>query len=111
MLMCNETVTLVQYDEITDAYRCTVLEGVSWHAKTAIVNTAQGVTTANVLKSRIPADRLPEGVTLCKESFLVRGIVAEVKTLDELTGREMFCVTAIGDNRRGHNPHWVVSGA
>ena len=111
MLMCNETVTLVQLDETVDAYRCTVLEGVSWHAKMAIANTANGLTTANVLRARIPVDRLPENVTLRKDDYLVRGIVTGIKTLDDLIEREMFCITAIGDNRRGRNPHWAVSGA
>lgn len=110
MLMCNDTVTLVQLDD-NDEYQCIVIEGVSWYAKTAITNTAQGLTTANVLKSRIPADRLPAGITLHKGDFIVRGEIARVDTLNEIKGREHFAITAIGDNRRGCNPHWTVSGA
>lgn len=109
--MCDETVTLVQYDETTGEYRRTVLEGVSWHAKMAIANTANGLTTANVLRARIPAAHLPENITLRKDDYLVRGTVSKVKTLDDLSEYETFCLTAIGDNRRGRNPHWAVSGA
>ena len=65
MLMCNETVTLVRHIRETDGdrYEGTVLNGVSWHAKSAVTETAKGLTAANVFKCRIPDGLLPNGIT------------------------------------------------
>lgn len=111
MLLCNETVTLVQYDERSETYRCIPLVGVSWYAKIGIVQTANGLSTANVLKSRIPAEIVPEGVAPRQGNYLVRGVLASMARQAELKGREHFKITAVSDNRRGRWQHWAVSGA
>ena len=113
MLMCNETVTLVRHIELTDAdqYECVVVSGASWYAKTAISTASQRLTTANVLKCRIPSGNLPGDKPPRKGDYLVRGVVESVSSPADLKDTVYFAITAVGDNRRGRNPHWLVSGS
>lgn len=113
MLCCDETVTLIQRVEKAedDCYTCTVLEGVSWFAKTSVALTADGARPVNTLRVRIPDGVLPEGVRPQTGDVLVRGAVGPVSGPEDWRGREYFVVSAVGDNRRGGLPHWSVSGA
>lgn len=113
MLMCNEVVTLVRHIKLedTDQYDCVAINGASWYSKTAISSTSTGVTSANVLTSRLPNRLLPDGKRPQKGDYLVRGTVTGVSSPADLKDMEYFRITAIGDNRRGRNPHWLVSGA
>lgn len=111
MLMCEETVTLVHEERTDDgeSYVCTVIQGASWYGKAAMAQTTEGITPQNTYKSRFPATVL---VQPHKGDFLVRGVVEIVKRAPaDLKGREYFCITAVGDNRRGRLQHWTVSGA
>lgn len=113
MLMCNETVTLVRHIKLPDSdrYDCVPVDGASWYAKTAIASTSTGVAAANILKCRISDGLLPPDEPPRRGDYLVRGVITSVSSPADLTGREYFRITAIGDNRRGRNPHWAVSGA
>lgn len=113
MLMCNETVTLVQHIAELDGDRfvCVAVVGASWHGKAQMTVGTQGVSPQNTYQVRIPEDRLPTGVAPCKGDFLVRGVVASVTRPADFAQMEHFQVTAVGDNRRGRNPHWAVRGA
>lgn len=113
VLQCDETVTLVRNLEKDDGggYACTVMRGVSWFAKTAVVVSGDGAKPVNTLKARIPANALPEGTAPQKGDYLVRGALERMERPAELLRREYFQVTAVGDNRRGRFPHWAVSGA
>ncbi len=113
MLMCNDTVTLVRHVKLQDGdrYECITVTGASWYAKTAVVSTAKGLVSGNVLKCRIPDGLLPVGKPPRKDDYMVRGAISHVSSPAGLKGREYFRITAIGDNRRGRNPHWVVSGS
>lgn len=110
MLMCNETVTLVRLDE-NDEYQCTVIEGASWYGKAQITQQQDGFVGGMVVKARIPEEHMPDGVTPEAKDVLARGRVENVNTLQDLKGVEHFKIMAVGDNRRGRNPHWAVSGA
>ena len=110
MLMCSETVTLVRLDE-NDEYQCTVIEGASWYGKAQITQQQDGFVGGMVVKARIPEENMPEGVTPKEKDVLARGRVENVDTLQDLKRVEHFKIMTVGDNRRGRNPHWAVSGA
>lgn len=110
MLMCSETVTLVRLDE-NDEYQCTVIEGASWYGKAQITQQQDGFVGGMVVKVRIPEENMPDGVTPGAKDVLARGRVETVNTLQDLKRVEHFKIMTVGDNRRGRNPHWAVSGA
>lgn len=113
MLMCNETVTLVRHiaEKDGDRYECISIVGASWHGKVQMIVSAQGAAPQNTFKSRIPDERMPTGVTPHKGDWLARGVIASVdRAPAAFANREYFQITAVGDNRRGRFPHWVVSG-
>lgn len=110
MLMCSETVTLVRLDE-NDEYQCTVIEGASWYGKAQITQQQDGFVGGLVVKVRIPEENMPDGVTPGAKDVLARGRVETVNTLQDLKRVEHFKIMTVGDNRRGRNPHWAVSGA
>lgn len=117
MLLCNETVTLVRHnkDKKTDTFTCTVIVGASWYGKSVITAPNQmggnGVSFANVIKVRIPAENMPEGLTIRNGDYLVRGIIASVSGLDDLKEYEYMKAMSVSDNRRGRMQHWTVTGA
>ena len=113
MLACTEIVTLVRHiaGEDDDTYKCVTVEGASWFAKTAIVGNGTRLTTGNVLKCRIPDGLLKDEDAPRTGDYLVRGAIASVRKPADLKGYSHFKVEAVGDNRRGGLPHWVVSGA
>lgn len=114
MRMCDETVTFVHHIRTPDgdSYQCIPISGVSWYAQTAVVPQDKGLKTSNILKCRIPAERLPHARPQTTD-FMVRGIVTEIQKSSDLKacGLEYFTITGVSDNRRGKNPHWAVSGA
>lgn len=113
MLLCNETVTLIQHDKqpCGDVFSCTKIAGASWFAKTAVALEDGGVKAANVVKVRIPEKNLPEGAKLQSGCYLVRGEVKQISGISDLKGREYIKIMTVGDNRRGRLRHWSVTGA
>lgn len=117
MLMCNETVTLVRHSKgkNTDTFTCTAIVGASWYGKSVITAPTQmggnGVSFANVIKVRIPAENMPEGLTIQNGDYLVRGVVAGVSGMDDLKGHEYMKAMSVSNNRRGRMQHWAVTGA
>jgi len=118
MLACTETITVVQYvydkETDTDAYTCTVIEGVSWFGKLVAAVENKGLTGAAKITVRIPEERIPPGVTLKRGDYVARGAIKSVERQADLEGMEHFTVLSVGDNRRSKGKalrHWVVSGA
>lgn len=117
MLACTETITVVQYvydkETDTDAYICILIEGVSWFGKLVAAVENKGLTGAAKITVRIPAERMPSGVTIKRGDCVVRGTVKSVERQADLEGMEHFTVLSVGDNRRSKRKdlrHWVVSG-
>lgn len=114
MLMATETITLVQRvsEDDGEQYKLTVISGVSFYGKTVTVPTEKGAKPQNTYQVRIPADRMPEGITPKPGDFVVHGVALEVTAAPrDLQGYEYFAVTAVSDNRRGRLAHWAVRGA
>lgn len=114
MLLCSETVTLVQAvrGDNGETYACTPVAGASWYGKAVTVPSADGARVQNTYKVRIPADSMPPGVTPRTGDYLVRGAVTQVtRAPADFAAREYFLISAVGDNRRGRLQHWAVSGA
>lgn len=114
MLLCNETVTLVQAVRGKDGetYTCTPLTGASWYGKAVTIPTADGARIQNTYKVRLPAGTMPEGMKPRAGDYLVRGVVAAVtRAPADFAGMEYFLISAVGDNLRGRLRHWAVSGA
>ena len=114
MLMCSETVTLVRLHKGDDGetYTCTAIAEVSWHGKAVTESTTAGAQPKNQYKCRLPAERMPAGITPHKGDYLIRGELGAVtRAPQDFADREYFTITAVGDNRRGKNQHWAVSGA
>ena len=114
MLMCNETVTLVQAvrGDNGETYTCTPLNDASWYGKAVTIPTADGARIQNTYKVRLPAGTMPEGMKPCAGDYLVRGVVVVVtRAPADFADREYFLISAVGDNRRGRLQHWAVSGA
>lgn len=112
MLMCNETVTLIHQVKTNDGetYVCTVLDGVSWFAKSQIALQQDGFVGGMVVKVRIPEEVMPTGITPVKGDYMARGAIAGITKLKDLDGTEHFKVMTVGDNRRGSLRHWAVTG-
>lgn len=113
MLACRETVTLVHpvRGEDSDAYLCTVIRGASWYRKAVISLDGDGAKPVPVCRARIPEENMPRGVRPEEGDWLVRGALAAISRAPaDLAGREYTLVTAVGDNRRGRFPHWLLSG-
>lgn len=114
MLMCNETITVVHTEKKDDGeeYVCKVINGVSWYGKRIMNQSTKGAEPQDTYTVRIPAEHdfnaLPQ-----KGDFVIRGIYADQvrRAPADFSEREYFCVTSVGDNRRGCMKHIVVSGS
>lgn len=116
MLACDKTITLVQmyYDSEMDAdkYRQTVIQNVSWFSKVKVELQDKGVTSADVVKIRIPEKELPEGIILSNGDYIVLGKLDQtIAKREDLDGLEYVSIISVGDNRRGNLRHWAVTGA
>ena len=62
---------------------------------------------------RIPEERMPAGLKIQPNDFVLRGrIASEIKRRADLEPYERFAVTEVRDNRRGKRlRHWAVIGA
>lgn len=103
MLYCKETATLVRHiaDKREDRYECVAMVGVSWFCKRASAPTAgDGNAPRDEYTVRIPESIVPDPIPKAGD-YLVRGILAEYTGRKCLEGREAFCISAVGDNRRG----------
>ena len=116
MLLCNETVTLIRLQRTDDGeeYLLTKVAGASWYGKRVIAQTTKGAEPQNTYTVRIPQANMPKDVIPRRGDFVVRGMVEEVKRAPaDFVDREYFCITSVGDNRRGRPQmrHWAVSGS
>ena len=113
MLLCTEPVTFVRRipGEDGDRYACTVVMGASWYGKLRLIPGEKGAGMIPAVKVRLPADALPEGFAPRKGDIVCKSEVAEVSRPKDLGGVEHFIAALVSDNRRGHNPHWGVSGS
>lgn len=114
MLMCNETLTLVQHirEDDSDRYVCAQIKGGSWYRKMAVAISTDGAKPVNTCRSRIPAAALPADVVPKEGDFLVRGSLTAVSKIPvDFAGVDFILISSVGDNRRGRFQHWAVSGA
>ncbi len=114
MLMCNESVTLIHLERYDDGekYNVTIIENASWYGKRVMTQTTKGAEPQNTYMVRIPDICVPDPLP-AKGDYMVRGAhVSEVKRIPaDIAEEEYFCITTVGDNRRGRLKHMVVSGA
>ena len=114
MLYCNETATLVRHitGKTEDRYECVAMVGVSWFGKRGAASASGGDRTDGSAPKNEYAVRIPEAVVpepLPKAGdILIRGILAEYTGRKCLEGREAFCISYVGDNRRGRYLRHVV---
>lgn len=112
LLEGDQTITLIKHNKgDADTYSCTTLEGASWHGKTVIVTSADGVKPSNAFTVRIPAVNMPEGVKPDEGDYIARGVVTEVTKPGDLKVIEHFRITSVGANTRGLLSHWRVDGS
>ena len=66
MIKAIETVTVVNHtlDGDDDIFRCTVVRGASWYWQNNVSVSESGLNSARLLKCRIPAGNVPEGLTV-----------------------------------------------
>lgn len=113
MLACTEMVTLIHpiRGDDSDTYRCTVIRGASWYRKAVIATDGDGAKPVPVCKVRVPAGNMPEGVIPSEGDYLVRGVLESVQRAPaDFAEMEYMLATVVGDNRRGRNQHWFLSG-
>lgn len=112
MLACDRTATLVQRVEEgdLDRYTCTVLNGVSWFARTVTEQSESGAKPVSILKCRVPAAAMPAGIHPKPGDFLILGELEHMVSPADLLERTYFQITAVGDNRRGRLAHWSLNG-
>lgn len=111
MLACNETVTVVRYDDDAEAYIATEFVGVSWFDKTQVKLEDKGLVFANAVKVRIPADVLGDKELPSVGDHVFLGAPdGEITTPAQLAAYHPRKIMAVGDNRRGGLPHVVVIG-
>lgn len=113
LLMGDETITLVKHKktDTSDAYVCYAMAGASWFASRTISTSADGAKPVNTFTVRIPGEYVPTGVSPETGDYIVKGVVTSVSRPSDLSGREHFRITAVGNNNRGNLPHWRVSGS
>lgn len=114
MLACDKTITLIQvgYDSEMDedTYTQHVIRNVSWFSKVKVEVQDKGVTSADVVKIRIPEKEIPEGVRLSNGDFVVLGLIDHsITKREDLDVLEPVTIVSVGDNRRGNLPHWAVT--
>lgn len=131
MRLCNDTISVVNAytgADGMDAYRVTVITGVSWYEQT-VATVDDGLKAANKYVVRIPADANthrsvyvpPEAFLGAEGTFTLRtGDLVAKGDLSALTGvnpaylhTQYPCLTILGvtDDRRARAPHWKVVGA
>lgn len=108
MLECTNTVTLIHHDKLSDDddYICTVYENASWHKRTTITTSGDGVKPANSYECRIMTEA---EINAELGDWLALGRVESVELPRDVEA-DKFRITAIGDNRRGSLKHWRFSG-
>lgn len=110
MLGCNQTITVVRYEN--EVYTKTVLRGVSWCGKLKVSVEERGLAGASLFTVRIPSNVLPDGYFPKVGDALALGeIRREITGPADLEPWTHFKALAVGDNRRGNLGHVVVSGA
>ena len=108
MLACDKTVTLVRCDG--EGYACTVIEGVSWFEKLQVTVQDTGLASANTIKVRIPAARVPADTLPQTGDILILGAVsAPLERPADLDKYRHAKIMGVGDNRRGRLPHLAVT--
>lgn len=114
MLYCNETATLVHHiaDKSEDRYECVAMAGVSWFCKRGAAPSSDGgrtdgITPKDEYTVRIPAELVQEELPKAGD-YLVRGVLAEYTGRKCFDGRDAFCISYVGDNRRGRFLRHVV---
>lgn len=132
MLGCTETITAVMryYDPETraDSYRCRVLQGASWYARSRCATAGNGLQAARLYQVRLPRENAggycppceydpdaSESWTLRPGDKLARGALPSC-TGEEFAAlartREAFTVLDVHDNlSRPANPHLYIEGA
>ncbi len=114
--MCDESVTLIRHirDIDGDRYEPVILRGVSWYGKLRISPSESGAAAVNEITVRVPKEVMPEGIAPEVGDYLAREEIDSNTELDfeKVSAlKELFEVLSVGDNRRGHLPHWRISGA
>ena len=110
-LACDQDLTLVHHvmERDGDRYECYPISGASWYEKMVVATSGDGAKPVNVVKVRIPSERVPACMP-AKLDFIVKGTVEAVTRPAELKGKTYFQITAVADNRRGALAHVMVSG-
>lgn len=112
MYCADEAITIVQFDRKTQQYRCTVIDGVSWHTVCKRYLQTTDAPEARVTTVRIPEDQMPDALTIEAGDIVCRGRVSNINRRADLEQHERFEVTEVRDNRRGLRlRHWAVIGA
>jgi len=107
MLACNECVTLVKCNGET--YSTYVFDGVSWYDKTKVQLQDKGLVHANIVKIRIPADLLADGIPVPEAGdHVFLGRLADGEVLEkpaDLAQHHPRKVMSVSNNLRGGLPH------
>lgn len=98
-------------DRGVDIYSGTVIPGVSFFSRINTAVSTDGLASACEATLRIPAERLPEGMTLTNGDLICEGslptTVAAVADLNDLCPY-VFTVIGITRNTAGHGAHIKV---
>ena len=108
MIKAIETVTVVNHtlDGDDDIFRCTVVRGASWYWQNNVSVSESGLNSARLLKCRIPAGNVPEGLTV----GALESVSAE--EFGELAHtHESATVLDVHRNLFGVNRHIYIEGA
>lgn len=72
MLLCTETITLIQPQRTDDgeAYLLTEIIGASWYGKRVVTQTTKGAEPQNTYIVRIPESNMPTGVVPKRGDFV-----------------------------------------
>lgn len=108
MLECNNIVTIIHHDKLSDddEYICTTYDKASWFKKNTITTSADGAKPVNTYDVRIMGDM---DIDVSLGDYIAKGNIV-VETVHALKNIDHFRITAIGDNRRGSLAHWRFSG-
>lgn len=116
MIKAIETVTVVNHtlDGDDDIFRCTVVRGASWYWQNNVSVSESGLNSARLLKCRIPAGNVPEGLTVNPGDKIVLGALESVSAEEfgELAHtHESATVLDVHWNLFGVNRHIYIEGA
>ena len=108
MLGCNNTVTIIHHNKLSDDddYICTTYDNASWFKKNTITTSADGAKPVNTYDVRIMGDM---DIDVSTGDYIAIGNIV-VESVHDLKNIDHFRITAIGDNRRGSLAHWRFSG-